>query len=65
MEELWVVPESYINIKLDKKKRDEMITEIGFPKKWTSFMKWLKKHNYKVEESKIKGERYYTILIDK
>ena len=65
MEELWVVPESYINVKLDKKKRDEMITEIGFPKKWTSFRKWLEGHGYRVEEKIIQGATYYTILIDK
>lgn len=61
MDEQWNVPESYINIKLDKKKRDEMITEIGFPKKWTSFRKWLERHGYRVEENKVKGERYTII----
>lgn len=65
MDEQWVVPESYINVKLDKKKRDEMITEIGFPKKWTSFRKWLEGHGYRVEEKIIQGATYYTILIDK
>ena len=65
MDEQWNVPESYINVKLDKKKRDEMITEIGFPKKWTSFRKWLEGHGYRVEEKIIQGATYYTILIDK
>ncbi len=65
MEEQWNVPESYINVKLDKKKRDEMITEIGFPKKWTSFRKWLEGHGYRVEEKIIQGATYHTILIDK
>ena len=35
----WIIPDSYLNRKLGKEDKEQLIQEIGYPKKWTSFKK--------------------------
>lgn len=62
--EEWVVPQSYLDEPLDTKMRNQLIEEIHFPKKWTSFKKWLEQSStYDISKKKIKGNEYWTISI--
>ena len=62
MNEDWEIPESYLNKQLNTEDRKQLIEEIGFPKKWTSFKKWIENgSNYNIEKKKIKGIEYYII----
>ena len=46
----WVVPDEYLNRKLNKQDKEALINQIGYPKKWTSLKKDLEK-NYKISQS--------------
>lgn len=46
----WVVPEKYLNRKLGKEEKEQLIAEIGYPKKWTSLKKDIQEY-YDVEQS--------------
>lgn len=35
----WVIPDNYLNRKLGKEDKEQLIQEIGYPKKWTSLKK--------------------------
>lgn len=60
----WEVPEKYLNIPLDTEMRSNLILEIGFPKKWTTFKKWLEQSPlYAITKKKIKGNEYWVISI--
>lgn len=62
MKDDWEIPESYLNKQLNTEDRKRLIEEIGFPKKWTSFKKWIENgSNYNIEKKKIKGIEYYII----
>lgn len=64
MDENWEVPEHYLNKPLDTASRAELVAEIGFPKKWSSFKKWLEQsEQYSISKKKIKGNEYWIITI--
>jgi hypothetical protein len=64
MNEDWEIPESYLNKQLNTEDRKQLIEEIGFPKKWTSFKKWIEQsEKYQVNKKIIKGTDYYTIKL--
>ena len=63
MEEDWEVPESFLARELTAKDRENLIIEIGFPKKWTSFKKWLEQsERYTISKRKTKKEDLWTIV---
>ena len=62
-EKEWNVPEEYLGIPLDKKKKEELIEKIHFPKKWNSLKKYLLEHNYKIEEKNSGGIRASIITV--
>jgi len=35
----WIIPDNYLNRKLGKEDKEQLIQEIGYPKKWTSLKK--------------------------
>lgn len=35
----WIIPDNYLGRKLGKEDKEQLIKEIGYPKKWTSFKK--------------------------
>lgn len=47
----WIVPEGFLNRKLDKEDKEELIKILQYPRKWTSLKKDLEKNGYKVEQS--------------
>lgn len=49
---IWCIPDKYLGVKLDKENKENLIKELGFPKKWTSLKKWLIENGYKVEDKK-------------
>ena len=58
----WIVPEDYLNKWLNKEKRDELLSVINYPKKWTSFKKMLETRNdYKLQEKTVKGTKLFFI----
>ena len=59
--DVYVIPEEYLNIKLDKDMRDKLVEVIDFPKQWTSLKKWLSTNGYEIENKKIKGENFSII----
>lgn len=59
----WVVPEKFLNVKLDKKGKEELIKEIDYPKKWTSLKKDLEK-DYDIKQTGT-GEYYGHIITKK
>ena len=59
--DVYVIPEEYLNIKLDKSMRDKLVEAIDFPKQWTSLKKWLLTNGYEIENKKIKGENFSII----
>lgn len=46
----WIVPEEYLNRKLNKQDKEELIKLLNYPKKWTSLKKDLSQ-NYKIEQT--------------
>jgi hypothetical protein len=46
----WIIPDNYLNRKLGKEDKGQLIQEIGYPKKWTSFKKDIQEY-YNVEQS--------------
>ena len=60
--EEWIVPPDYLDKPLDTKARNQLIEDIHFPKKWTSFKKWLEQSStYTILKKKIKGNEYWVI----
>ena len=49
-EQEWVIPDEYLNRKLGKEEKEELIKVIGYPKKWTSLKKDISK-NYNIEQA--------------
>ena len=62
-EKEWIVPKEYLNIPLDKKKKDSLILAIHFPKKWSSLKKYLIEHNYQIKDKNEKGVRFSIISL--
>lgn len=58
---IWCIPDKYLNVKLNKEDKENLIKELGFPKKWTSLKKWLIENGYKVEEKRSRETRYNII----
>lgn len=56
--EEWKIPEKYLRVNLDKEAREQLIQEIGYPKKWTTLKKWLDNNGYIVKEIREKNIRY-------
>lgn len=46
----WIIPDSYLNRKLGKEDKEQLIQEIGYPKKWTSLKKDIQEY-YKIEQA--------------
>ena len=46
----WIVPEEYLNRKLNKQDKEELIKLLNYPKKWTPLKKDLSQ-NYKIEQT--------------
>ena len=46
----WVIPDSYLNRKLGKEDKEQLIQEIGYPKKWTSLKKDIQNY-YNIEQA--------------
>lgn len=61
-EQEWIIPEEYLNRKLGKEEKEELIKVIGYPKKWTSLKKDLSK-NYNIEQAGTGA--YYGHIISK
>lgn len=60
LEKDWDIPSSFLNRELDTQERNKLIEEIGYPKKWTSFKKWIessKKYSLKKKHTE-KGDLY-------
>lgn len=57
----WIVPEDYLNKELNKKLKEQLLKEINYPKKWTSFKKAIE-NSYTVEEKRTQSERYSVIM---
>ena len=58
----WIIPDNYLNRKLGKEDKEQLIQEIGYPKKWTSFKKDISK-NYNIEQ--VGTGAYYGHIISK
>ncbi len=62
LEKDWEIPLSFLNRELDTQERNRLIEEIGYPKKWTSFKKWIESsEKYKLEKKRIKGNDFFII----
>lgn len=59
----WIIPDQYLNKRLTKADKDQLIKEIKYPKKWTSLRKDLEK-NYNIEQ-KGTGTNYSHIITKK
>lgn len=59
----WIIPENYLNIPLDKKKKDALILDINFPKKWTTLKKVLLENGYKIKDKNLDGQRFSVISL--
>lgn len=57
----WIIPEKYLNKKLTKEMKEQLLKEIDYPKKWTSFKKAIE-NSYTVEEKRTQSERYSIIM---
>lgn len=58
----WEIPSSFLNRGLNTQERSKLIEEIGYPKKWTSFKKWIENsEKYKLEKKRIKGNDFFII----
>jgi hypothetical protein len=56
-------PQAYISVPLSVEDKDNLIQEIKFPKKWTSYKKWLEGNGYTIKESRKNNTRYVTIKL--
>ena len=62
MGEDWIIPEKFLNTPLDAAARKLLVEEIGFPRKWTSFKKWIEtSSHYSLLKKKIKGDEFFVI----
>ena len=62
LEKDWDIPSSFLNRELNTQERSKLIEEIGYPKKWTSFKKWIENSGkYKLEKKRIKGNDFFII----
>lgn len=58
----WEIPVAYLNKELNTEERNKLIEEIGYPKKWTSFKKWIENTDrYELKKKRIKGADYFII----
>lgn len=58
----WEIPVTYLNKELNTEERNKLIKEIGYPKKWTSFKKWIENTDkYELKKKRIKGADYFII----
>jgi len=46
----WIIPDSYLDRKLGKEDKEQLIQEIGYPKKWTSLKKDIQEY-YNIEQA--------------
>ena len=46
----WIIPDSYLDRKLGKEDKEQLIQEIGYPKKWTSLKKDIQNY-YNIEQA--------------
>lgn len=58
----WIIPDNYLGRKLGKEDKEQLIQEIGYPKKWTSLKKDIQKY-YNVEQAGTGA--YYGHIISK
>ena len=58
----WVIPDNYLNRKLGKEDKEQLIQEIGYPKKWTSLKKDIQEY-YNIEQAGTGA--YYGHIISK
>lgn len=58
----WIIPDNYLGRKLGKEDKEQLIQEIGYPKKWTSLKKDIQR-NYNVEQAGTGA--YYGHIISK
>ena len=62
LEKNWEIPSSFLNRELNTKERNKLIEEIGYPKKWTSFKKWIENSGkYTLEKKHTKKGDFYII----
>lgn len=62
LEKDWDIPVSFLNRELNTQERNELIEEIKYPKKWTSFKKWIENsRKYKLEKKHTKRGDLYII----
>ena len=58
----WIIPDSYLDRKLGKEDKEQLIQEIGYPKKWTSLKKDIQEY-YNIEQAGTGA--YYGHIISK
>ena len=58
----WIIPDNYLNRKLGKEDKEQLIQEIGYPKKWTSLKKDIQEY-YNIEQAGTGA--YYGHIISK
>lgn len=58
----WIIPDSYLGRKLGKEDKEQLIQEIGYPKKWTSLKKDIQEY-YNIEQ--VGTGAYYGHIISK
>jgi len=58
----WIIPDSYLGRKLGKEDKEQLIQEIGYPKKWTSLKKDIQEY-YNIEQAGTGA--YYGHIISK
>ena len=62
LEKDWEIPSSFLNKELNTQERNKLIEEIGYPKKWTSFKKWIENSGkYTLEKKHTKKGDFYII----
>ena len=62
LEKGWEIPSSFLNRELNTQERNKLIEEIKYPKKWTSFKKWIESSKkYTLEKKRIKGNDFFII----
>ena len=62
LEKDWEIPSSFLNRELDTQERNRLIEEIKYPKKWTSFKKWIENSKkYTLEKKHTKKGDFYII----
>ena len=62
LEKDWEIPSSFLNRELNTQERNKLIEEIGYPKKWTSFKKWIENsEKYSLKKKRIRGNDFFII----